>query len=109
MNTDDLLPHCSIIDTSPRATDFFEVFGRLIKIPIKSWLPTRGNLPDKPNAEIYMLDLQRITPDERSRLIQNIAARFNLPAVEVAQDLTARGCPILGDDITVAIPLRLIN
>lgn len=79
-----------------RAKDFAAVFGRTT-VPVTSFFPTRANLPGKPGALIFLLDLARLTPDERARLIAHLAQRFGLAPADVAQDLDAQGVPILAD------------
>jgi len=84
------------------------VFGRLSGIPIENYLATRAKLPGHADALVYLLDLARITPDERARLVVRIAERFDMDEAEVELNLDASGCPILAEDAMVAIPLRLM-
>jgi len=103
------LPVVSLRPDSPRAADWLAVFSRLDHIPITGYLPIVADLPDRPNSAIYLLDLPRVTPDERERLVQHIAARFNIPAHEVERYLDREGCPLLAaDTIGPAIPFRLL-
>lgn len=104
---DPIKPTCSIRDDSPRAADWQKVFGRTTQIPITSWLPTHANLPVGRGVEVYMLDLDRITPDERQRLIEHLAGRFDIPRTQI-EEVLDQGCPLLADDVIVAIPLRLL-
>jgi hypothetical protein len=62
---------------SDRAESWREVFGG-DRCPVKSILPARANLPGKPDALIYEMDLAALTPKMRERLIQSIAKRFSL-------------------------------
>lgn len=101
-------PTCSLLETSPRAIFWLAVFNRMDDIPIQSFLSFRADLPGKPDARAFMLDLERVTDEERARLVEFLALRFHLTANEVSVDLDARGCPILADDVSVAIPRRLL-
>jgi len=102
-------PVISLRPGSQRAEDWQSVFGRLDDIPVTQYFTTLANLPDRPNSAVYLLDLKRMTPAERERLIWHIAARFDIPAEEVARDLDREGCPILAADVIgPAIPFRLL-
>ncbi len=101
-------PTATIMQKSERAPDWLNIFGRLSDIPVTKYLPDVVNLPGKPASRVYFLDLLRITPSERSKLIGSIARRFNLDRNFVEQHLDAEGCPILADEVVVAIPLRFL-
>jgi len=102
-------PTLSIRPDSERAPSWRAMFGRLDNIPVTGYVPVLADLPDRPESAVYMLDLARITPDERARLVQHIVARFHIPETEVEWNLDHAGCPILALDTTgPAIPLRLI-
>jgi hypothetical protein len=91
-----------------RAEMFEEVFGRTT-VPVRSFLPTRANLPGKPNSLIYELDLTRVTPEERRRLVAHLAERFGLPVAEVQGLLDAQGVPILANDcVASGLDMRLL-
>jgi len=97
----------SIIETSPRAADWLRVFGRLTDIPLRSPFAIRVNVPGRSNVSAYLLDISFITPEERLRLVNHIADRFNLTPAEVDRDLDAQGVPILAEDVLVSIPQGL--
>ena len=71
------------------------------RLPIKSVLLLKADLPGHPNADVYMLDLDAITDEQREKLTDVIVGLFSLPAQEVRSDLE-RGVPILVDDVTVS-------
>ncbi len=101
-------PTASIHQNSERASIWLNVFGQLHDIPVTKYLPDVVDLPGKPNSRVYFLDLMRITPSERSKLIDSIAQRFHLDFEFVDQHLEQEGCPVLADEVSVAIPLRLL-
>ncbi len=87
---------------SPRAQAWLEVFGSC-EVFLKSFMPTPASAPGVPEGLFYMLDLQELTPEQRTRLIAHIARKFGLEEEEVFSDLDTIGCPILGDDVTLTV------
>jgi hypothetical protein len=86
---------------SERAAWWHEVFGG-DRAPIKSIFPYRANLPGKPGALVYEMDLKALTPEMRERLVHSIARRFGQNPAFVEFDLDNVGCPILADDVVVS-------
>ncbi len=101
-------PRANIAPESPRAPTWFNIFGTLEGIPLTKYLPDITDLPGKQNALVYLLDLNRITPIEREKLIEHLAYRFGIDRDIVAASLDREGVPILADDVTVSIPLHLV-
>jgi hypothetical protein len=87
---------------SERAQDWEQIFGT-DEINIKSPIPIRVNVPNHPNTLAYELDLKLITKEQKARLIEHIARRFNIPKQEVEKDLESIGVPILTDDVIVTV------
>jgi hypothetical protein len=85
-----------------RAAEWQRVLGTTT-VYITTPIPIRANLPGHPNAEIYLLDLNLISSQQREALITHLAARFNLPRQEVESDLDKHGVPILAQDCIVAV------
>jgi hypothetical protein len=90
------------VNDPEQAARFQAVFGRTT-VKVKSPIPEIANLPGKPNTQIYLLDLDLITPEERARLVQNIAERFGLPLATIEAELDSHGVPILADHCTVTV------
>ena|SRR3990167_3394775 len=105
---DELKPMCTMMPGSKRAAAWLQVFGRLTDIPITSWLPVWAVLPGRGRSEIYLLDLARVTFEERARLVSWIAGEFGLDPQDVSEHLARESCPVLAEDVAVAIPLRLL-
>ena len=84
-----------------RAAAWREVFGG-DRLPVKSILPGRANLPGKPDALIYEMDIRALTPEIRERLITSIATRFGQDLAFVEANLDREGCPVLADDVVVS-------
>ena len=89
-----------------RAETFKLVFGSNTVV-IQSPLPVLCNLPGLGERLCYLLDMAAITPEQRLVLIGYIAAKFNLPVVEVSRDLDEKAMPILAEDCVVGIPPAL--
>lgn len=92
-----------VVITDPdRKREWEEVLGTDC-VAVKSPIPQRANLPGKPNAKIYLLDLDLLTTDQRQRLIAHLASKFNLDRQFVADNLDAQGVPILAEHCHVAV------
>ena len=72
-------------------------------IPLRSPIPHMANLPGRGEELVYLLDIEALTVEQRGRLVQHIASRFNYPAKEVDDTLDDHGCPILAEHVTVTI------
>lgn len=70
-------------------------------MPLKSMLPTRVNLPGIENALVYELDLEALTDEQRRRMVDHIALKFDLTPEFVETRLEEEGVPILAQDVTV--------
>lgn len=102
-------PTISLNPANVRAADFHQVFGRLSVIPVQTYLPIRAHVPGQYNAQVYLLDLSRLTSDESLRLVEHLARRFGLSPAEVTAALAHEGCPILAQDtIPPSIPGQLL-
>ena len=94
--------------TNPeRAADWQAMLGSTT-VFILSPIPVLANLPGKPHAQVYLLDLEALTPEQTDRLIAYLAQKFSIPESEVARGLPTEGVPILADDciVTVLSPQR---
>jgi hypothetical protein len=85
-----------------RAREWVELFGTT-RVCVRSPIPHRANLPGRPGALVYELDLAELTPAARARLVAYLAAKFGIPVAEVDLELEAHGVPILADDCSVAV------
>lgn len=101
MNTSPIT--ATLSETSPRAEAWRAIYGRLDGIPLQSVVPIAVHVPVKGDTLAYLLDLERITPDERQRLIAHLAASFNYSRETVEQNLDQMGVPILVEDVIVTL------
>lgn len=93
-----------------RAAMFVAVFGSAT-VGVTSPLPRRvpAALPGRPGSIVFFLDLARITPDARAKLVAHLAQKFHAAQVDIERDLAELGLPILADScVGPAIPLRLL-
>jgi hypothetical protein len=100
MNTKDKWLTTAAIHDPERRAVWSEIFPDA-RVPIKSILPAVANLPGKPDAQIYILDLAAIDDIQRAQVIDMLARKFKLPAEEVSRDLDSMGVPILADGVSV--------
>jgi hypothetical protein len=71
------------------------------KVPITCPIPVgRANLAGQ-EAEYYLVDFDRVSEDEKFRLITEISEKFNLSPLSVAQDIKSQGAPIKADGVLV--------
>lgn len=72
-------------------------------IPITNIIPTLQNLQGfKEPQPAYMLDLNKITDDQRRKLIGKLARKFHHSFRFVDENLRAFGVPILADQVGVS-------
>ncbi|MCB0176183.1 MAG: hypothetical protein KDJ97_37135 [Anaerolineae bacterium] len=82
-----------------RAAMFMEVYGSYT-IPLLSFVPSWQSLPIGERL-CYLVNLRAITPDQRRRLVDYIARRFDIDPASVEADLDQIGMPVLTEHITV--------
>lgn len=70
------------------------------RVPIKSIIPSRVNVPEKGEVLAFEMDIARLTNYQKVRLSEHLARRFNLSANEVLRDLDKFGCPVLVEHTT---------
>lgn len=74
---------------------FLEIFGTN-KVPVTSMMPGYTNLPGFSEPQLaYLLDMNFVTEEQRSKIIDHIAKRFELPREFVRTHLQKDGVPIL--------------
>jgi hypothetical protein len=90
---------------SPR----YETWARILagdEVPLVKPVASRANLGDEKNVEVYVLDIQRLTADQRDRLVQWVAEKFGVPPAAVNEQLESVGFPIREADVIVAFSMR---
>lgn len=92
-----------IIEEPNRKADFIAVFGRkevCIQSPLPAWEKLSGF--EEP-VQVYYLDFDEITDEERQRLVEHISEKFGDAPEEVNRLLDIHGLPILASDCFVVI------
>jgi hypothetical protein len=91
---------------SPRYADWIQVFG-CNTVQVKGALPMRLKICGEAR-EAFLLDLSAITPEQLSRLVAHISEKFGIPRDEVEASIATQGVPILTEDTTWSIDMRLV-
>lgn len=100
MKAEDRRGTTATIKDESRKREWIDILGT-DTIPIKSPIPTWASLPDRDDALIYELDLTTLTSEQRGRLVNHIARKFDFSPEEVENRLADEGVPILADDVVV--------
>jgi hypothetical protein len=100
-----MLPNC---ECYAKATDSErqELWKRIFppdgKVPITCPLPLgHANLAGQ-RSPFFLIDFDRVTPDQRARLIDEMSKKFNLPRDEVESDIQKQGAPVKATDVLVS-------
>lgn len=94
---------------SPRYETWRTILGSEY-IPLKSPAPAKADLgqPDvkEKNVEVYQLDAQELTGEQRDRLIAFCCEKFKVPDREVIETVARDGFPVRTEDVVVAFSMR---
>lgn len=102
MNTKDEWQTVARVHELERLAFCQAIFGR-DEMPVVSLIPQMATLPgyDEPQM-VYELDLKAVTDEQRQRLIDVLADKFDLSPELVADELDRHGVPILASDVSVS-------
>ena len=89
-------------EDSPRYHDWMTVFGTNT-VYLKSPFPNWYGLPGKERTSCFDLDIASLTAEQRERMIVFLSQRFDVAEDIVRQDLDEVGCPIVAEDVAIAI------
>lgn len=90
-------PTFTVTITDPqRRAEWIDILGT-DTVPVVSPIPHRASAPGRPDSLFYRLDLTRVTPDQRARLVKHLAAKFGLLESAVERDMGDYQVPILAD------------
>lgn len=92
-----------VIEEPARQAEFMSIFGRkevCIESPLAEWAKLAGF--DDP-VEVYYLDFDEITAEEKQALVKHIAGKYDTAPAEVIRLLAIHGLPILASDCFVVI------
>ena len=93
-----------------RAAEWLVILGTTT-VCVESPFPILANLPGHPRAEIYLLDLDLLTVEQRERLISHLCRKFGVPAGEAETEIARAGIPILAEHCILIIdnPIRWLS
>jgi len=94
-----------LLEKSPRFEEWMEVFGGN-RVPVRNAVPKKTNLPGLGKKEVYLLDVEALSAEQRSRLTEHLARKFNLPVDLVGNQIEQYGVPLLAEDVYVPMDLR---
>jgi hypothetical protein len=66
-----------------------------IRCPVPAGTMTHPTL--KQPVQFFEMAIERLTLDQRTRLIKQLARRFNLPETEIDRELDKQSCPVRWD------------
>lgn len=73
-------------------------------VPVRSHTPQKALLPDHDTeVEVYVLDHEKLTSEQRAHLVAGIAERFQVPYEEVLAELLRRGIAIPATNCTAML------
>jgi hypothetical protein len=94
-------------EKSERYAEWMEVFGTN-RVPVVSPLSRTVELPTG-KRECFMLCVEALSPEQRNKLCDHLARKFNYPAAEIDAELKRNGLvPILAEDVFTVIDARLM-
>lgn len=85
------------------------VFRRNLNIPLRRWTPSWSWQGEDDKKYFYDIDLKRMTPDEKQRLIQHMAELMKIPEHYVSENIDAWGARIPAEQVIVSPPVRRLN
>jgi hypothetical protein len=95
--------------TSPRYETWRAILGSQ-QIPLKSPAPAKADLGQpkvkEKNVQVYQLDAQALTEEQRDRLIAFCCEKFKVPDREVIETVARDGFPVRAEDVIVAFDMR---
>lgn len=92
--------------TGQRGAEFEQLLGRRT-FQVKSPIACRAALPGKPDAMVYLLDLDALNPGEFDKLAEHFARKFSVPLGAVRSEMQDCGVPILDEDCCCAMDIRM--
>lgn len=95
-------PPLEVTINGPRGDEWEHVCGTR-RFPVTTWDPLRANLPGKPNAEIYLLNIQLLTTETLAKILEHLSQKFGNRLEEVEAEVAAHGIPILAEDCTAVL------
>ncbi|MGB9181842.1 MAG: hypothetical protein WCB68_21610 [Pyrinomonadaceae bacterium] len=96
-----------ILESSPRSGEWLKVFGGR-DVRVLGPLPKLAQVCGTEDVEIYLLDLDALTEEQRERLVTHLSEKFKIGREELEREIAEKGVPILAEDVGVPIDMRLL-
>lgn len=90
---------------SPRYDDWLRVL-RQDEVPLKSPRSFFANLGEEADVEVYSLNVEGLTTEQRSRLVNWVSEKFGVAPAMVNEQLEGIGFPVRAVDVTIAMEMR---
>lgn len=91
----------------PRGEEMMELLGTRT-FALKSPQPIRASLPGIPDALVYLLDVDALPPADIEKLARYFARKFNGRLSDVRKEIRRDGIPVLADNCTIVVDLRML-
>ena len=98
---------CHLMKSSPRYEKWREILGS-DEAPIISPTPIKTLLGVE-MADVFRLNIAKLTADQRSRLIDFIVQKFNVAEATARAEIEMSGFPIRAADVVVAFDHRFFT
>jgi len=95
---------CHLMTSSPRYENWRKILGS-DEAPILSPTPIKTLLGAE-LADVFRLNIAKLTADQRERLIDFIVEKFGAPRATAAAEIETAGFPIRAADVVVAFDHR---
>jgi hypothetical protein len=98
---------CHLLTSSPR----YESWRKILEsdeAPIVSPTPIKALLGAE-MADVFRLNIAKLTADQRSRLIDFIVQKFNVAEATAQSEIEVNGFPIRAEDVVVAFDHRFFT
>lgn len=97
--------YASVFEKDPRAKIWENCLGKA-EFPLKHPLPgiINVNLKDQDPyvMRVYMGDPDRLTDDQKEKLIEHIQTTFGVPRDQIVSDWSKEGIPIKAENLTIS-------
>ncbi len=94
-------PPLEITINGARGDEWQRVCGTR-QFPVTTWEPIKADLPGKPQADVYLLNLLLVESVTLAKITAHLAQKFGLSEAEANAE-AIKGIPILAEDCTVVL------
>ncbi len=95
-------PPLTLTINGPRGDELERVCGTRT-FPVTTWEPIRADLPGKPNALVWMMNLLLMDGETIRKIIAHLSQKFGIPEHEIQAEMAEHGNPILAEDAYVVL------